>query len=978
MIEFYTPTKEELAYADGFIRTQNLKLGFFVLLKSFQRLGYFVATTSVPEDIARHIASAIRCNYSIRVLKKYDRSRNKWYDINRIRQMMNVKPVGKEALEFLGVKMRQAALIKQDLVDIINVGIEELVCNRFELPAFETLLREAKKARAVTNNQIYHEIYESAKEEFRSAVEGILKTDPETKRSPWNDLRQDPGKPTLKELTRLIDRLSWLCGINKFEDPLRKVPHAKIRQLALEACSLDAARMRSVTKRKRFVLAAALIKFRLASALDDLCEILIRKMGKIHANGKIALAEYLEKNSERADEIIANYKDVYDLALTPESPEKKLAAIKTIFDGNPDLVEYAKNHSIYGAKNYYRFLWQRFKSYRTTFFKILTELQFVSTSSDKSLEEAIVFALSQKNTKADKVALEPENGRDKPSLTNLSWIPDAWWYLVTDRKRRSPLPKEIDRRQFEVCLFSQIVIELKSSDLCVKESEKFSDFRDQLISWAEFREKIARYAETTGIPIESGAFINHIRGILKDEAEKLDQSYPENKEFSIGKNGEPSLKKLKARPQPDHYAAVTEMISDRMPLRNILDILVDTRKLLNWDRVFGPLSGLKAKIKDPASAYAVTTFCYGCNLGPTQTARSLPILDRKQIAWINQHHITEENLHKAIEIIVNAYSKFALPVYWGDTSSVSADGTKWDLYENNLLSEYHVRYGGYGGIGYYHVSDNYIALFSRFIPCGVYEAIYILDPFFENKSDVQPDTVHADTHGQSLTVFGLSFLLGIQLMPRIARWNHLKIFKPFSEKYRHIDALFTQDTIDWSLIEKHLEDMLRIVLSIQEGRVPPSTILRRLGTHNRKNKLYFAFQELGKVVRSAYLLNYIRDPDLRRKVNHATTVSEAFNDFIQFVTFGNKGVIAENTRDQQRKIIRYGHLVANALIFMNVYDQSVIMNDMMREGSVITPEVAEATNPYRTGHINRFGAYFLDETRNCPVIDYNLQVVSIN
>lgn len=49
----------------------------------------------------------------------------------------------------------------------------------------------------------------------------------------------------------------------------------------------------------------------------------------------------------------------------------------------------------------------------------------------------------------------------------------------------------------------------------------------------------------------------------------------------------------------------------------------------------------------------------------------------------------------------------------------SADGTKWDLYEQNLLSEYHIRYGGYGGIAYFVISAKYIALFSRFIPCGV-------------------------------------------------------------------------------------------------------------------------------------------------------------------------------------------------------------------------------------------------------------------
>ncbi|WP_343073620.1 Tn3 family transposase [Clostridium sp. YIM B02555] len=44
-------------------------------------------------------------------------------------------------------------------------------------------------------------------------------------------------------------------------------------------------------------------------------------------------------------------------------------------------------------------------------------------------------------------------------------------------------------------------------------------------------------------------------------------------------------------------------------------------------------------------------------------------------------------------------------------------------------------YGRYGGIGYYHVSDTYIALFSHFIPCDVWEAVYILDALLNNTSD---------------------------------------------------------------------------------------------------------------------------------------------------------------------------------------------------------------------------------------------------
>jgi len=58
---------------------------------------------------------------------------------------------------------------------------------------------------------------------------------------------------------------------------------------------------------------------------------------------------------------------------------------------------------------------------------------------------------------------------------------------------------------------------------------------------------------------------------------------------------------------------------------------------------------------------------------------------------------------------------------WGDGSVVAADGTQVDTFIDNLLAETSIRYGGTGGIGYYYISDTYIALFSKFIPVGVWE-----------------------------------------------------------------------------------------------------------------------------------------------------------------------------------------------------------------------------------------------------------------
>jgi hypothetical protein len=79
--------------------------------------------------------------------------------------------------------------------------------------------------------------------------------------------------------------------------------------------------------------------------------------------------------------------------------------------------------------------------------------------------------------------------------------------------------------------------------------------------------------------------------------------------------------------------------------------------------------------------------------------------------------------------------------------------------------------------------------FSHFIPCGVWEAAYIIEGLLRNDSEVQPDTIHADTQGQSLPVFGLAALLGFDLLPRIRNWADLNFYRPSVDtRFEHIDS----------------------------------------------------------------------------------------------------------------------------------------------------------------------------------------------
>ena len=176
------------------------------------------------------------------------------------------------------------------------------------------------------------------------------------------------------------------------------------------------------------------------------------------------------------------------------------------------------------------------------------------------------------------------------------------------------------------------------------------------------------------------------------------------------------------------------------------------------------------------------------------------------------------------------------------------------LRENNLLDLRHIRYGG---IAYHHIADTDVALFTSFILCGVWEAVHILDALLKNNAALQPDTLHADTQGQSESVSGLCRMLGIKLMPRMRGLSDTVFYRADKAvRYRHIDAMFGAE-VDWDLIATYARDLVQVVLSIQAGRVMPSMLLRRLGTANRRGRLYRAFRELGRVERTLFLLRLI-------------------------------------------------------------------------------------------------------------------------
>jgi TnpA family transposase len=407
---------------------------------------------------------------------------------------------------------------------------------------------------------------------------------------------------------------------------------------------------------------------------------------------------------------------------------------------------------------------------------------------------------------------------------------------------------------------------------------------------------------------------------------------------------------------------IMKEIFNRMPERDIIEILCNSHHYTGWANFFGPISGMEPKIENPLEKYIFTTFAYGSGMGATQAAKHI----RSQIGphlltWVNRRHVTLKSLDRALTALINCCNDFWIIKAWGDGSSCAADGTLRNIYEENLLSEYHIRYGSTGGIAYHHVSDTYIALFSTLISCGVWEAVEIIEALLKNESEIKPNTIHADTQGQSNSVFALSFLLGINLMPRIRNWKDLTLFRPYKEiRYKNIDCLFS-GTINWELIEKHWQDLMQVILSIKAGKISTSLLLRKLTSYSTQNKLYLAFQELGRVIRTLFLLEYISDVELREKVTETTNKVENYHQLTNWLKFGSEHVIvASNDNVEQEKAIKYNTILANAVILQNISDMTDTLYQLSQDGHLIGQEDLQHMSPYLTHHIKRFGDYFID------------------
>lgn len=237
------------------------------------------------------------------------------------------------------------------------------------------------------------------------------------------------------------------------------------------------------------------------------------------------------------------------------------------------------------------------------------------------------------------------------------------------------------------------------------------------------------------------------------------------------------------------------------------------------------------------------------------------------------------------------------------------------------------------------------------------EALYVIDALCNHESDLHLREHYTDTAGSTEQVFALTSLLGIRFAPRIKDALSKKLYVAGSVDIAEPLNTLLFEHINTKLVVEQWDEMRRVASSIRHGTVSASLLMRKLAAYPRQNQVARALTELGKLERTAFLLEYFRDESLRRRILVGLNKGEALHALARQIFFGRMGELRDRALEDQMHRASCLHLLMAAITAWNTIYLTEAFATLRRQGE----EIAEATvahiAPLGWEHINLIGKY---------------------
>ena len=489
----------------------------------------------------------------------------------------------------------------------------------------------------------------------------------------------------------------------------------------------------------------------------------------------------------------------------------------------------------------------------------------------------------------------------------------------------------------------------------------------------DFESQRTRYYQALNLPLEPERFITDLQAEMRAALHTLDAGLPTNRLVRIGEKREGwiTVTPLDPQPSPPGLNALKAEITATWPMTSLLDMVKETDMRLNFT---GALKSPTAyETLDRTLLRPRLLLCLhgiGTNAGLQRMAGLHSGMTYKDLAYVRHRYLNVDTLRQAIATVTNGTLRARDPAIWGEgTTACASDSKHFGAWDQNLTTQWHVRYGGRGIMIYWHVERKSLCIHSQLKSPSSSEVASMIEGVVHHCTEMEVDRQYVDSHGQSTVAFAFCRLLSFQLMPRLKAIHKQKLSRPDvgqPDAYKNLQTVLTKP-IDWDLIRQQYDQMVKYATAVRLGTAETESILRRFTRNNVQHPTYKAFAELGKAVKTIFLCRYLHSKELRREINEGLNVIEQWNGANDFVFFARRGEFVSNRREDHEISMLGLHLLQNCMVYINTLMIQKVLTQPHWQGKMTARDLAALT-PLIWEHVNPYGRFELDMNARLPLL----------
>jgi TnpA family transposase len=452
---------------------------------------------------------------------------------------------------------------------------------------------------------------------------------------------------------------------------------------------------------------------------------------------------------------------------------------------------------------------------------------------------------------------------------------------------------------------------------------------------------------------------------------ELNQNIPANQKVRLLKGKKAiSISPFEAQDEPVSLVALKREIAGRWPMTSLIDVLKETDLRIGFTDHFKTVA--EREILDRQSLQRRLLLCLygmGTNTGLKRVSGNRHGISYKELLHVRRRYVHKAALRNAIGQVANAIFAIRNAKIWGEGStSCASDSKKFGSWDQNLMTEWHIRYGGRGVMIYWHVEKKSTCIYSQLKRCSSSEVAAMIEGVLRHCTDMTVERQYVDSHGQSEVAFAFCHLLGFDLLPRLRAIGTQKLYRPENDatgSYLNLEPVMTRP-INWELIGQQYDEMIKFATALKQGTANPEAILRRFTRNNIQHPTYRALSELGKAVKTIFLCRYIGSEALRQEIQEGLNVVENWNSANSFIFYGKGGEVATNRLEDQELSVLTLHLLQICLVYVNTLMIQQVLTEP-RWLSRMKSEDYRALSPLIYNHINPYGIFELDMEIRLPI-----------